>query len=111
MRAIPLPGSLLALVVAAAALGVAVLPAAPAAAGDRPRSQEVRTLRESGRILSMEDILARARAIRPGQVVEVELEREDAKYVYELKIIDDADRVHKLEMDAASGELIERQEK
>lgn len=111
MRAIPLPGALLGVVIAAATLAFAILASAPAAAGDKPRSQEVRALRERGKILPMEEILARARTIRPGQVVEVELEREDARYVYEVKIIDDADRVHKLEIDAASGELIEHQEK
>ncbi len=111
MKAIPGPGAALVLATATSALIAAALLSSHAAASDKPRSQEVRALRESGRILPMEDILARARTIRPGQVVEVELEREDGMYVYEVKIIDDADTVHKLEMDAASGELVERREK
>ncbi len=111
MKAIPGPGAALVLTTATSALIAAALLSSHAAASDKPRSQEVRALRESGRILPMEDILARARTIRPGQVVEVELEREDGMYVYEVKIIDDADTVHKLEMDAASGELVERREK
>ncbi len=92
----------------AAALAGAALATVPAWAGDRVRQQEVRQLRESGKILSMEDILGRARAVQPGQVVEVELERESGRYVYEVKVIDDADRVHKLELDAGSGELLRR---
>lgn len=92
----------------AAALAGAALATVPASAGDRVRQQEVRQLRESGKILSMEDILGRARAVQPGQVVEVELERESGRYVYEVKVIDDADRVHKLELDAGSGELLRR---
>lgn len=72
------------------------------------RASEVRQLRESGKILPMEDILSRSRAAQPGQVVEVELDREDGRYVYEVKIIDDADKVHKLEIDAANGEVLNR---
>lgn len=93
---------------AAAALAGTALVTLPASASDRVRQQEVRQLRESGKILSIEDILGRARAAQPGQVVEVELEREGGRYVYEVKVIDDADKVHKLELDAGSGELLRR---
>ncbi len=92
----------------AAALGGAVLAATPASASERVRQQEVRQLRESGKILPMEDILARARAAQPGQIVEVELERDDGRYVYEVKVIDSADKVHKLELEAGSGEVLRR---
>jgi uncharacterized membrane protein YkoI len=81
------------------------------ASDDRARASEVRQLRESGKIMPMEDILGRSRAAQPGQVVEVELDREDGRYVYEVKIIDDTDRVHKLEIDAASGEVLSRKVK
>ena len=40
-----------------------------AQAGDRARADDVRQLRESGKILSAEDIIARARKIQPGQLV------------------------------------------
>jgi len=92
----------------AAALGGAALAATPASASERVRQQEVRQLRESGKILPMEDILARARAAQPGQIVEVELERDDGRYVYEVKVIDSADKVHKLELEAGSGEVLRR---
>lgn len=72
------------------------------------RASEVRALRASGQILPMEDILSRSRTAQPGEVVEVELERERGRYVYEVKIIDDSDRIHKLEIDAASGEVLRR---
>lgn len=92
----------------AAALAGSALVAMPASASDRVRQQEARQLRESGKILSIEDILGRARGAQPGQIVEVELEREGGRYVYEVKVIDDSDRVHKLELDAGSGELLRR---
>lgn len=82
-----------------------------AAADERPRVDEIRRLRESGRILAAEDILARSRSVQPGQVVGLELEREDGRWVYEVKLIDAANRLHKLELDAATGEVLEHKEK
>lgn len=95
----------------AAAIGATTLLPSPAAAGDDSRIGEIRRLREEGKVLPMEEILARSRQAQPGQVVEVELDDEDGRYVYEVKIIDDADRVHKLELDAASGEVRKREPK
>ncbi|WP_153162867.1 PepSY domain-containing protein [Zoogloea sp. 1C4] len=82
-----------------------------AQAGDRARADDVRQLRESGKILSAEDIIARARKIQPGQLVGLELEREAGRMVYEIKLIDTANKLHKLELDAASGELLSHREK
>lgn len=79
-----------------------------ARADDRMRPSEVRQLREAGKILSMEDILARVRSAQPGQVVEIDLDREHGRLVYEVKLIDDADAIHRLELDAATGEVIRR---
>lgn len=98
---------------AAAGLSAAVLMSAgtASAGSDRLRQGEVRQLREAGKILPIETILERARAAQPGQIVEVELDREDGRYVYEVELIDDGDRVHKLELDAASGEVLDRRKK
>lgn len=100
-----LPG--LAVCAAIAIAGAALLPF-PAAADDRPRADEVRKLRESGKILPMEEILNRSRAAQPGQIVEIELEHDDGRYTYEVKLIDSADKVHKLELDATTGEVLTR---
>ena len=91
--------------------GLSLQPLSAHASDDRARSSEVRQLRESGQILAMEDILKRSQAAQPGQVVEVELDREGGKYVYEVKIIDAADAVDELEIDAASGEILRRKVK
>ncbi len=100
-------------ILAAAGLSAAVLMSAGTASADsdRLRQGEVRQLREAGKILPMETILERARTAQPGQIVEVELEREDGRYVYEVKLIDDGDRVHELELDAASGDVLNRRTK
>ncbi len=92
-------------------VGFSLQPLAAHASGDRARSSEVRQLRESGKILPMEQILIHGRNAQPGEVVEVELDQENGVYVYEVKIIDDADKVHKLEIDATSGEILRRKVK
>ncbi|MBN8441809.1 MAG: PepSY domain-containing protein [Thauera sp.] len=95
----------------ALAIATGALFSAPATADDRPRTDEVRKLRESGKILPMEEILNRSRAAQPGQVVEIELEHDSGRYTYEVKLIDSADKVHKLELDAATGEILNRRAK
>lgn len=67
----------------------------------------VKRLRDDGRILSMSEVMRRAARIRPGQLLEAELDRDDGRYVYEILILDATGRVHELELDAASGVLIE----
>jgi uncharacterized membrane protein YkoI len=66
-----------------------------------------RKLRESGQILPLEQILERARARQPGQVLETELERKHDVYVYEVEILDADGWVWELKFDARTGELIE----
>ena len=97
---------------AAAALAATLLFSNGVAGADSSlRQNEVRQLRESGKILPMEEILTRVHKLQPGQVVEIELDREKGSYVYQVKVIDDKDKIHKLELDAGSGEVLRRKEK
>lgn len=75
--------------------------------GDHLDHDSVKRLRDEGRILPMSEVMQRAARIQPGQLLEAELEQEDGRYVYEIRILDPAGRVHELELDAASGVLIE----
>lgn len=75
--------------------------------GDHLDHDSVKRLRDEGRILPMSEVMQRAALIQPGQLLEAELEQEDGRYVYEIRILDPAGRVHELELDAASGVLIE----
>jgi uncharacterized membrane protein YkoI len=77
------------------------------ALGDHLDHDSVKRLRDEGRILSMSEVMRRVARIQPGQLLEAELDREDGRYVYEIRILDPAGRVHELELDAASGVLIE----
>ncbi len=71
---------------------------------------EARRLKEAGAILPLEQVLAKAReAHSGGRVIEAELEHKRGRYIYEIKLVDEQDRVLKLKYDARSGELIKRE--
>jgi uncharacterized membrane protein YkoI len=86
---------------------------APDAAGrdDRDRWRErggdiARRAVEQGQILPLIEILGRLKDAIPGRIIEVELEREDGRYVYEIKAITDAGEVSEYEVDAATAAII-----
>lgn len=80
------------------------LACAPALAGES--HDRARRAVEEGRILPLKDILARAEAAYPGQMVETELENESGALVYEIKMLTKDGRVMKLHYDAKTGELL-----
>lgn len=67
---------------------------------------EARKLRGAGQILPLEKILAAAKKIKPGDVLESELEHERGKYIYELELLDSTGQVWELKLDAKTGQLI-----
>lgn len=81
-----------------------VVEAPGAAAGDD--HNRARDAVQAGRILPLERILESARARFGGDVLDVELEDEDAGFRYEIKLIVADGRILKLEYDAATGELL-----
>lgn len=72
------------------------------------RDQErARAALERGEVLSLDVILARARELLDGRMIEAELEREDGRWVYELTLLGPDGRVVEALFDAASAELLE----
>jgi uncharacterized membrane protein YkoI len=65
-----------------------------------------RRLSNAGTILPLERIVASARAIKPGEVLETELERKGNRYFYEVEILDARGQVWEVTLDASSGKLI-----
>ena len=51
-------------------------------------------------------VLERIAPAYPGQVLEVELEREDGRWVYELKLLAADGRLLRLELDARTAEVL-----
>ncbi|NBC46692.1 MAG: peptidase [Gammaproteobacteria bacterium] len=80
-----------------------------AAQADALDAELARRLVESGRILPLEQLLERVQLIRSGVLLEAELEyeSEQATYVYEIELLDDAGQVWEFELDAETGEPIE----
>ena len=45
----------------------------------------------------------------PGKVTEVEIEKEDGKLIWEVSVLDDQNQTFELEIDANSGEVLEKE--
>jgi uncharacterized membrane protein YkoI len=72
---------------------------------------EIRRLRQRGEILPLESILQQARRQRQGRVLEGGLEREHGgRYIYNLELVDDKGHVWEMELDAATGEVLENRQ-
>ena len=88
----------------ACCLGALLAPAAVVADEDHVMA---RKLHEAGEIRSLEEISARARSEKPGEILETELERDHGRYVYEIEILDPQGQVWELKLDAKTGDLIQ----
>ena len=66
---------------------------------------------QAGQVLPLRTVLERLEREHPGQVLEVELERDDGRWVYEVKLLQAGGRLVKLELDAGSGEVLKRRER
>lgn len=66
---------------------------------------------QAGQVLPLKTVLERLEREHPGQVLEVELERDDGRWVYEVKLLQAGGRLVKLELDAGSGEVLKRRER
>ncbi len=75
----------------------------PASASDD--HDDIRKLRDDGKVLPLSTLLARD-DLRGLRVLEAELEREDSMLVYELEVLDGEGRVSERYYDASSGELL-----
>ena len=81
------------------------LSAALASSSDHDRA---RTAVEQGQILPLGTILSLVEQEIPGQVIEVELERETSRWIYEIKILRKDGQRQKIKVDASSGVVINK---
>ncbi len=75
--------------------------AVPAFADDDDQDRARRAL-AAGEIRPLEDVLAVQRRALPGEVVGVELDRDDGRWVYELKVLTSNGDRREIEIDAGS---------
>lgn len=80
----------------------------PARGSDHERARQAL---EQGQVLPLRVVLDQVEAEYPGQVIEIEFDREDGRYVYEIKLLQEGGRVVKMDVDAASGEVLKLKRK
>jgi uncharacterized membrane protein YkoI len=84
--------------------GMLAQPVARALADDD--HERARRALEAGEIVPLDQILQEVQQRYPGTVVEVELEREDRRWVYEVELVAADGRLLKLRLDAGSRQLL-----
>ena len=61
---------------------------------------------EAGEILPLQTLLQRVQASYPGQVLELELERDDGRWTYEIRLLQPDGRLVRLVVDARTGDVL-----
>lgn len=92
----------------ATALVLAAVLSTGALARDRGDHERAREAVVAGQILPLRTVLERLEREQAGQVLEVELESEDRRWIYEVKLLQPGGQLLKLEVDAGTGEVIGR---
>lgn len=77
-------------------------------AGERERRDHPTGINLHGRsVIDLGTAIEKATGLVPGEVLKVELENEDERYVYEVKVLAGNGRVREIKLDAQDGSLIE----
>lgn len=97
--------------VAAVFAALALLSAAPSvganADDDAQEHEEARQALERGLVRPLEEVIAEARKHVEGELIEIELERENERYIYELEFIQPTGQIIELQIDAKTMAIIE----
>jgi len=73
---------------------------------DGEDAELARQLRQAGEIVAAQQLVEDARRRRPGKLLEIELEKEAGRYVYEIEMVDARGRVWEYFYDAATGRFL-----
>jgi len=80
-------------------------------AGSKDDHERARAAVASGEVLPLPVVLERLRRTHPGQVLELELERQDARWIYEIKLLQANGQLLKVKLDARTAQLLEARRK
>lgn len=86
--------------------GLIALAAFGARAHDHEDHDRVRAAVRAGEIMPFDALRQRLARSYPGDVLELDLERDDERWIYEVKLLRPDGRIVKLEVDARSGEVL-----
>ena len=91
-----------------ASLFILAAMALPVCAFDFGDHDRARQALEAGKILPLEKVIEKVNRDNPGQVMEVELEHKNDRWVYEIKLLRPRGVLVKLLVDASNGTVIVR---
>lgn len=84
----------------------------PAAwAGDKGDHERARAAVQAGEVLPLAAVLDKLKPTYPGQVLELELGREDGRWIYEIKLLQANGQLLKLELDGRTAQVLELKHK
>ena len=89
-----------------ATLLAAVLAAPPATADGRRDHERARAAVQAGEVMPLAKVLEHLAATHPGQVLEVELERDEGRWLYEVRLLHRDGRLMKLKLDARTAKVL-----
>ncbi len=76
-------------------------------AEDRHDHERARAAVQAAQVLPLSVVLERLQRTHPGQVLELELEREDGRWIYEVKLLQAQGQLLKLAIDARTAQVLE----
>jgi uncharacterized membrane protein YkoI len=82
-----------------------------AAASDQRDQERARAAVQAGEVLPLATLLERLQRTHPGQVLELELERDGGRWIYEVKLLQSGGQLLKLEVDGATGQVLDAKRK
>ena len=74
---------------------------------DLPSHDDLSQLVKQGRIRPLSVLKAQVLAELPGELIDVRVDREDGRIIYEFRILRGSGRVTEVEVEAASGRVVE----
>lgn len=92
----------------AATLSLAMAGSAWPREGDHDRALKAV---QAGEVMPLQQALDRLARTHPGQVLEVELERHEGRWVYEIRLLREGGRLARAELDARTGDLLRIKER
>lgn len=100
-------GALAALRTALAALLLSACALPIAWGGSRGDHERAHAAVRAGEVLPLPTVLERLQRTHPGQVLELELDREDGRWIYEIKLLQANGQLLRLELDARTAQVLE----
>lgn len=75
-------------------------------ADDHGDHELARQALERGQVMPLRAVLDKVEREYPGQVLKVEFDREDGRFIYEIRLLQNDGRMAKLEVDAVNGRVL-----